>query len=184
VRLEVKPVETEVYVDEHYAGTVDEFDGFFQRLYVAPGPHVLELYLDGHEMVREELYASPGKTYKIRHEMLPLAAGEPAPVRPTPPEPEAAPGVAAEASSQGARRVEPGPSAFGVLVIHTQPEDAEVWIDGKVWQRGPTSELVVHLPAGPHSVEILDEGGQEFSTEVEISAGETTPLNVKLPPSK
>jgi hypothetical protein len=198
LRLEVKPAETEVYVDGQLAGTVDQFDGFFQRLYVAPGPHVLELYLDGHEMAREEIYTSPGTTYKIRHEMQPLAAGESAPPRPTPPEPEAAPSVAPrptppEPEAAPSVAAEPAPQArraplasrtFGVLAIHTQPEDAGVWIDGEIWPQDPSGELVVHLPAGRHAVEIRGEGYQAFSTEVEIQEGETTPLNVKLPRSE
>jgi hypothetical protein len=183
LRLEVKPAETEVYVDGQLAGTVDQFDGFFQRLYVTPGPHVLELYLDDHEMAREEIYASPGTSYKIRHEMQPLAAGESAPSRPAPPEPEAAPSVRAQPSPR-ARSVPPPSRAFGVLAIHTQPADAEVWIDGEVWPRAPSGELVVHLPEGRHTVEIRSEGHRTFSTEVEIGAGETTPLNVKLPRSE
>ena len=36
MRLRVKPVETEVYLNGYYAGIVDDFDGVFQRLYV-PG---------------------------------------------------------------------------------------------------------------------------------------------------
>src|SRR5262245_22712637 len=37
LRLEVKPREAEVYIDGYYAGTVDDFDGTFQRLRVVPG---------------------------------------------------------------------------------------------------------------------------------------------------
>ena len=39
VRLEVTPRETEVFVDGLPAGTVDSFDGFFQRLRLPPGDH-------------------------------------------------------------------------------------------------------------------------------------------------
>ena len=188
VRLEVKPVETEVYVDGYYAGKVDEFDGFFQRLNVAPGPHVLELYLEGHQMVREELYASPGTSYKIRHEMLPLAAGESLPPRPKPaekpPEPEGAASVTAERPSEEPQTAPPAPPEFGALVIQTQPDRAEVWIDGQLWPRARPGELVVHLPAGRHVVEVRAEGHRAFSTEVEVGATETTPLNVKLPRSE
>ena len=43
VRLEVEPEETEVYVDGYYAGVVDSYDGFFQRLHLPPGEHDIEL---------------------------------------------------------------------------------------------------------------------------------------------
>lgn len=184
VRLEVKPVETEVYVDGYRAGTVDEFDGFFQRLNVAPGPHVLELYLEGHQIVREELHASPGTSYKIRHEMSPLAAGESPPPRPRRREPEPAPSTTRERPAQGQEAKPSAPAAFGLLVIHTQPESAEVRVDGEPWPRPPTGKLVVHLPEGPHLIEVRHEGHREFSTEIEIAAGQATPLNVQLPRSE
>ena len=37
LRLQVEPKETEVFIDGYFAGTVDDFDGFFQRLHLEPG---------------------------------------------------------------------------------------------------------------------------------------------------
>jgi hypothetical protein len=37
VRLVVTPREAEVYVDGYLAGTVDDYDGIFQRLHLRPG---------------------------------------------------------------------------------------------------------------------------------------------------
>jgi len=184
VRLEVQPAETEVYVDGYYAGKVDDFDGLFQRLNVAPGEHLVELYLDGHEIAGEKLYASPGTSYKIRHEMLPLAAGESPSPRPRPREPQPQPetSVSAERSPTDPR-TEPAPG-FGVLVVRTQPDDTEVWIDGEPWPGVHGGELEVHLPAGRHRIEVQGAGHRAFSTEIEIDEGQTTPLNVKLPRSE
>jgi hypothetical protein len=39
VRFEVKPKQAQVYMDGFYAGIVDDFDDWYQRLYTAPGPH-------------------------------------------------------------------------------------------------------------------------------------------------
>ena len=61
VRLEVKPKEAEVYVDGYYAGIVDDFDGTFQRLHVAPGEHEIELWLDGYRTVRQKVYLTRGQ---------------------------------------------------------------------------------------------------------------------------
>lgn len=83
-RILVTPSETEVYVDGHRAGTADDFDGFSQRLRVSPGEHLIELYLDGHKPVSQTVRFTAGETYRIRHEMEPLPAGEAAPPRPTP----------------------------------------------------------------------------------------------------
>ena len=69
LRVEVKPVEAEVYVDGYLAGSVDEFDGFFQRLNLTPGAHEIVIYLDEYRTIREKLYLSPGASYKLRRAM-------------------------------------------------------------------------------------------------------------------
>ena len=78
VRIEVNPKdsrdEIEVYVDEGYVGVVDDFDGAFQRLYLPAGEHEIEVRLDGYRTFRQHVFVSPGKTYKIRHRMEPIAA--------------------------------------------------------------------------------------------------------------
>jgi hypothetical protein len=183
VRLEIDPPETEVFVDGYFAGQVDKFDGFMQRLNVAPGQHVIELYLDGHKIVREKLYASPGATYKIHHEMLPLEEGEASPSRPRPSEPPQTPSVRAERAPRGSRPVPLATAGFGALAVRVHPKDAEVWIDGDLWPNPPGNDLVLHLSAGRHTVELRGKGYQTFSTEIDVDAGDATPLNVKLAPS-
>jgi PEGA domain len=91
VKLEVKPSQAEVYVDGYYAGIVDDFDGAFQRLHVAPGEHELELYLDGYRAVKQKVYLTADNTFKVKYTLEKLGAGEQAEPRPTPPVPP--PGV-------------------------------------------------------------------------------------------
>ncbi len=77
VRIEVDPKESrediQVYVDEGNAGVVDDFDGFFQRLYLPQGKHEIEIRLDGYKTIRLSIFVSPGKTIHIRERMEPLA---------------------------------------------------------------------------------------------------------------
>jgi hypothetical protein len=87
VRLEVKPKEAEVYVDGYYAGIVDDFDGVFQRLRVAPGDHQITLYLDGYRTTTQKIYLEPDKTFRIKYTMERLGANESQEPRPTPPAP-------------------------------------------------------------------------------------------------
>ena len=75
-RIQVTPRQTEVYVDGYLAGVVDDFDGFSQRLRVAPGEHVIELYLDGHKTIAQTILFATGQSYRVRHAMEPVAAGE------------------------------------------------------------------------------------------------------------
>jgi hypothetical protein len=47
VRVLVTPEQAAVYVDGFYAGIVDDFNGFFERLPLPPGGHDIVLYLEG-----------------------------------------------------------------------------------------------------------------------------------------
>jgi len=181
IRVQVKPAETEVFVDGHYAGAADEFDGLFQRLEVAPGPHTLELYLAGYRSARQDLHVESGQSYKVRYDMQPLAPGEEAPVRPVPPAtPEASAEVRAPRTSAPERGA---PAGFGVLVLHARPDGVEVTIDGQPWSVH-AGALTVHLPAGPHRLELRCPGYDPFAAQVEIAPGEESPLNVMLAPAK
>ncbi len=87
----------------------------------------------------------------------------------------------AEQAPSAPQSAQPESSSFGTVVIHVQPGDSEILIDGERW-RGPAGEerLVVQLPEGPHHVEIQKDGFRQFSGEVQVRRGETTPLNVSL----
>jgi hypothetical protein len=84
LRLQVSPRQAEVFVDGYRAGTVDDYDGFGQRLQLPPGGHRIEIYLAGYRTVSEALLFSPGHDHKIKLTMEPLAPGEAAPPRPGP----------------------------------------------------------------------------------------------------
>jgi hypothetical protein len=178
-RIQVTPRHTEVYVDGYLAGTVDDFDGFSQRLTLEPGDHVIELYLDGHRTVAHSMYFQPGETYRIRHVMEPLATGEAAPARPAPRvRPPSAAGAAAQSMRPEQR--DSGGQA-GTLSIRVQPADAVVIVDGERWDpSAPGARLQLHLAPGRHRVEVQKDGYQPFVTTVQVRPGTDTPLNVSL----
>ena len=76
IRMHVEPADAEVYVDGYYAGVVDDFDGFFQRLNLAPGRHQITLRLDGYRTWGAEVYATPGDTLNLHHDMIPGPSGD------------------------------------------------------------------------------------------------------------
>ena len=84
----------------------------------------------------------------------------------------------------GEPRVSGQPASFGTLVIRVQPEGAAVTIDGERWQ-GPAAQdrLVVQLAGGRHHVEIRKDGYVSYSSDVDVQPGDSTPLNVSLPPT-
>lgn len=201
VRLVVTPREAMVYVDGYLAGTVDEFDGVFQRLHVTPGEHELTIYLAGYRTLRERLYLSPNATRKVTHTMEKLGAGEVAEAPPMPPEPQADstasprprdryPFPGRGEPGRDPRRPDnrpppPAPvqstSPTATLVLRVQPSGADVTIDGEAWQ-GPSGDerLVIQVAEGRHRVEVRKDGYQPYSAEVDVKRRESLPVNVSL----
>jgi PEGA domain len=208
VRFDVKPEETAVYLDGYYAGVVDDFDGTFQRLRTAPGPHEITLYLAGFRTYTERVYLSPDNTFKLRHRMERLAPGETSERPPVPPPPPAQgeAGQGAPLPGQGAplprgpygRRGAPpnypqGPQgaplpppgapdegARGTLSLSLQPNDAEVLVDGTPWSGPSQDRLLIDLPEGRHSIQVRKSGFIGYLTDVQVRRGETTTLDVQL----
>jgi hypothetical protein len=194
LRLQVEPKETEVFIDGYWAGTVDEFDGFFQRLHLEPGEHELQLYLEGHRSIRQKIYLQPSATFRVRHTMAPLAAGDTPDPRPTPAagsqpgrydafgrRQRGEPPAPREAPEPSARSERAARGAFGTLAVRVQPRDAEIVIDGESWDAPESSErLVVELPEGEHRIEVRKEGFAAYASTVGVRRGETTTINVSL----
>jgi len=194
VRAQVTPRETEVYVDGYYAGTVDDFDGVFQRLHLEPGEHELQLFLPGHRTFTQKIYLQPGTTFRVRHTMEPLGPGEPEPERPAAsprtsgvrPDPYGrrdrpdARGPRRPAPHAGGRAADPD-SDFGAVALRVQPADATITIDGERWEGSQDDDrLVVQLGAGTHTVEIRKDGYRTYITDITVRRGEETSLNVSL----
>ena len=200
IRVEVKPRNAEVFVDGYFAGTVDDFDGLFQRLTIEPGDHEIVIYLEGHRSFSQRFYLQPGRSFNIRHTMEPLGAGEAAPSRPQGaplqgrgagapyddrgPVPADTRGPGAGRGTGGGRGRQGGPAAaegFGSLSLRVQPADAQVLIDGEVWQGSLESDrLVIQLGAGTHNVEIRKDGYRSYLTDIPIGNGQVRTLNVAL----
>ena len=201
-RFLVSPRTAEVYIDGALAGIVDQFDGVFQSLTLAPGTHQISLYLDGHRRHDANIYVAPGSTIKLRHSMEPLAEGATPDERPTPParaveataiaapgDPDAQPSTRMPAEPaeprqpREPRELRTVAGEAGLIVIRVQPADAEVFIDGQRWQTPDTDRpLEVRVPPGRVRVEVRKPGFAPFSTEITVQPGQVTPLNVSLPP--
>ena len=185
IRLEVAPREAEVFVDGYKTGTVDDFDGTFQRLRLRPGGHEVTIYLPGYRTISEQRYFRPGSNDKIRATMEPLGPGETSepPPQPSPPaadrqtsrprryEPEPSP----------AREAEPAPARFGTLSLRVLPGDAELIVDGDRFPAPAGQDLIaIRLPEGRHRIEIQKEGYARYVEEILIRRDQTLTLNVSL----
>jgi hypothetical protein len=203
LRLQVNPREAEVFIDGYYAGTVDDFDGTFQRLHVEPGDHDLEVFMPGHRSYQQKVYLQPGKTFNVKHTMEQLGPGDAEPVRPAGrPRPEGPPpsrsgrhapnesrdrDPGAPGAEQGPEpRAERGPrSEFGSLALRVQPGNANITIDGEPWENsGDNERFILQLGPGVHTVQIRKEGYRTYMTDITVRPGETTTLNVAMTPNK
>ncbi len=197
LRIQATPREAEVFVDGYLVGVVDNFDGFSQRLRLAPGEHEITLYLDGHRSYSQLMLLRPGESYRVRHTLVPLGPGDPPATRPTPDERAqvASPGPERPPDVRGPYRRGPGRRGpdreprrsdvrgeFGTLVVRAQPGDATVLIDGEQWE-GPAGDdgLSIELSTGEHRVEISKDGYTTYSATVRVRPGEVSTLNVSLP---
>jgi hypothetical protein len=185
-RILVEPRHAEVYVDGHFVGTVDDFDGWAQRLRVPPGERVLEIYLEGYRTYRQHVLFRPGASIRIQHALEPIAPGDPQEPRPTP---SAAPAHAAPPPrypSPPPRRDAPPPvrgdqvQDYGALAIRVQPMDAEVIVNGESWESPAAGDLTLQLSEGTHHVEVRKEGYRPYTAEIQVRRGETARLNVSL----
>lgn len=183
-RLLVVPKEAAVYVDGNFAGKVEEFDGFMERLDLPTGGHELTFYLEGYRTVREKLHFEPGATYKIKVRMEKLAAGESSGPRP---EPLVPPRDVARTKARSGTPLPAAPpdrpeSGFGTLSIRIQPPDTRVLIDDQPWEAPePNQRLSVQVAAGIHRVEVRKDGWRTFSTSIRVWEGDVTTLNISLP---
>ena len=189
VRLQVKPEETEVYVDGYYAGVVDSYDGFFQRLSLPPGRHDIELRLEGYRSIQEQIYLAVGQSYRIEHLMEPLGPGETTTPPPVPrDEPEVEPGLEPDPFARpGADppMLSLAPVAgFGRLVVRVQPADASIFVDGEEWYSPDGSRLELEVGVGRHRIEVRREGYEAYVTDVTVRDGEPTAVNISLPRSR
>jgi hypothetical protein len=178
-RLQVTPRNAEVFLDGYFVGTVDDFDGYLQRLHAPAGEHELTVHLEGYKSYREKVLLRPGATLKITHVLQPLGPGEASEPRPAP-DPNAR--VQSDPNRRPARPYQRGEeSNFGTLSLRVQPDDAVVLIDGEEWDR-PAGEdrLTIDLAEGTHRLEVRKDGFRSYMRTVDIRRGQTVTLNVSL----
>jgi hypothetical protein len=186
VRVIATPKDAAVYVDGFYAGTVHDFNDWWQGLPLPPGGHEILLYLDGYRTTYRRVYLAPGSTLQLHETRERLSAREhsepPMLAPPLPPPPEGS-----YLPPRSTPRMPPPPvrtpevyAALGTLTLHVQPATAEVWIDRERWVSSDDGRFVIELGQGPHHIEVTSPGYRTYSSDIEIREGETVPLNVSL----
>jgi hypothetical protein len=60
-----------VYVDRYFAGSVDDFDGTFQGLKLASGPHHIEIVAPGYETLSFDVRILSDQKITYRGDLIP-----------------------------------------------------------------------------------------------------------------
>ena len=69
LKLKVQPSNAEVFVDGYYMGTVDDFDGTFQKLELETGPHHVEIRAPGYQTIGFDVRIEFNETVTYRGEL-------------------------------------------------------------------------------------------------------------------
>lgn len=69
VRLKIKPRDAQVFVNGYFAGEVDDFDGVFQSLRLAPGGHKIEVRMPGFQPLTFDVHIQPDRTLTLSEPM-------------------------------------------------------------------------------------------------------------------
>ncbi len=160
IDLNVKPKNTQVYLNGSLVGTTGKFDGFPDYLWLREGRHELIFYLEGHKTVRKIYEVVRETVWRERFQMVP---GESKPVAdlskpPVPPKPaqdvarnttreqhpnQDHPRARRRIPVEGQAQAAPASSGEGErgdldlrgeparLILNVVPGDATVYLDGK-----------------------------------------------------
>lgn len=176
------PAGVELFVDGARVGTTP-----VKLSRIAPGQHLLEGRLAGHEVAKRTVTLSPGRPLEVLLTMVPE--------RPLQPEPPTSiltplpPSAGTETQDAGSGQAVPGSTqrrspdrgrgeAQGRLTLKTEP-----WTTVYLGKRrlGDTPLLGVSLPAGRHTLLLVNqEKGVRSSVEVVIRTGQTTVKKLKF----
>jgi len=72
LRIDVSPRVADVYVDGYFAGRVDDFDGIFQSLRLAGGPHHIQIVAPGFVNLDFDVRIEPGRKITYRGALQPF----------------------------------------------------------------------------------------------------------------
>ena len=69
VKTDVTPEEAQLYLDDKYIGTADDFDGFPDYLYLGPGTYHLEFRLPNYQTYATDLEVTRGQQVRVAQEL-------------------------------------------------------------------------------------------------------------------
>jgi hypothetical protein len=170
VETGVSPSNAEVVLDGESVGFAKDYNGRWDELSVAPGPHTIAFKAKGYRTLVMTFEARPGASYGFHDALVPgegedqreLPAVEPVAAQETPPQ-------------------APAPAATGRLRIHAVPPDAAVYLDGEYLGMGADLGRIhgsLAVATGTHRLEAVRPGYVSAVRTIEV--GGTDPASVEL----
>jgi len=165
-----KPAKADVVLDGETVGFASDYNGRWDKLSLAPGPHTIAFQEKGYRTLVVTLDARPGATYVLNDALVPGDGEDHRAIAVTPAE------VAPENRSQ-----KPSAIAMGRLRVRVEPADAAVYIDGDYLGLGVELGRIhgaLAVAAGTHRLEAVRPGYVSLSRVIEV--GDTDVLIVDL----
>jgi hypothetical protein len=160
----LRPKKAEVWVDGVLVGQSRDFDGRWDRLWLAPGEHVVEFRMKGYQTLRHAIELSPAGYTRIEDA---LQEGE---------------GVDPRSTDVPAKERDTSPR-HGRLQIEVLPADAVVYLDDEFLARGDELARLhgaIAVPVGVHLVQVVRPGYASKSIEIEVPTDEPIRLALEL----
>ena len=194
VDMEVSPRSALVYLNGVLVGSVDEFDGHPEYLYLDPGRYTLDLRLPGYRSKSLNLSVGGENKVVLRVDLQvdPAGGAEGAPT-PSPGLPHGRrfgpsfgpAATQATPSPGGAGAIQPAASASGftALELRVSPPGAAVYLDGALIGTGDDLARLgqgVVVSPGPHRIDVVAPGHTGKTVQVNAEAGKKLALSVAL----
>lgn len=188
--INVRPKDTEVFLNGHYVGTTGNYDGYPQFLWLEEGEYELIFYKEGYESVRRIYDVRSGLQIDVGFQMTPGEAVAPETLshRSVPPESFTPPegtddgeyqDVADGELTSGPIDAREVPGRVRVTVV---PADASVYVDGRfvgTGQQVSGSQGAILIDAGRHVIEVVHPAYEAQSVRFEVDSGQE--LEVEVP---
>ncbi|MGQ9495505.1 MAG: PEGA domain-containing protein [Thermoanaerobaculaceae bacterium] len=199
VDTDVSPEHARVFLDGQLIGTADDFDGNPDYLYLRPGTYTLEFVLPGYENEKVIVEAGPGRYFPLDFALKRKTGEKPAAWYDRPEGLPVARVFGKSASREKDARPDPslrpelrapgrkGGTGTGKAALRftVEPPQAVVYLDGEFLGTGEELAQLVRAVAvepGEHEVEVMAPGYESQKRELEVAAGQTLEVNLRLSP--
>lgn len=203
--LDLKPGDTQIYLDGSYIGTADNFDGWPRYLWLEPGDYHFIFWHEGRRPIVREYKILPEVVIDVGDRLEP---GEATPVEELFPPPTARRDARIERNEEMRSRSEDEEAAswrersarirrstaeedwdagetggFASVRLSIEPADASVYLDGRFL--GTADDLGrlrrgLTVDPGEHTLSVVRPGYEAEDVEFEAASGEEVELEVEL----